>query len=166
MARVYAMSKKEGLVLLNSDNNFTPSDQNEHTVRRSTIASRNIGRKGLRNITNLPQQFNTLVTDEKSKLKAASTEECINKLMKENTSLLNQLADKDKIIDSSGIELQKLKAELHQIQRKNVELAQSNTQMLAVCLAYVPQFNVSYVLFYIFSSKILILGDVNVLLLQ
>lgn len=132
------MSKKEGLVLLNSDNNFTPSDQNEHTVRRSTIVSRNMERKGLRNITNLPQQFETLVTNEKAKLKAASTEECINKLIKENTSLLNLLADKDKIIESGGLELQKLKgelhqikAELHQIKEKNVELAQSNTQMLA-----------------------------------
>ncbi|KAK1382560.1 hypothetical protein POM88_020295 [Heracleum sosnowskyi] len=125
------MLKREGLFVLNSDNNFTPSDQNEHKVRRSAMVSRNMERKGLRIITNLPQQFKTLVTDEKSKLKAASTEECINKLIKENTSLLNLLADKDKIIESSGLELQKLKAELHQIKEKNVDLAQSNTQMLA-----------------------------------
>lgn len=58
------------------------SDQNEHTVRRSAVVSRNMERKGLRNITNLPQQFKTLVTDEKFVLKAASTEECINKLVK------------------------------------------------------------------------------------
>lgn len=58
------------------------SDQNEHTVQRSAIGSRNMERKGLRNITNLPQQFKTSVANEKSRLKAASTEECINKLVK------------------------------------------------------------------------------------
>lgn len=58
------------------------SDRNEHTVRRSTMVSRNMERKGLRNITNLPQQCMPLSVKEKSKLKAASTEECINKLNK------------------------------------------------------------------------------------
>lgn len=71
-----------------------------------------------------------------------------------------------KIIESNGIELQKLKAELHQVQQQNVQLAQSNTQMLAVCLAYFPHFDVSYVLYYIFVIKILLLGNINVLLFQ
>ncbi|KAL1828013.1 hypothetical protein ACET3Z_006425 [Daucus carota] len=124
------MSKKEGLVLLNSGNNIILAGENEHMVQRSTVASRNMERKGLRNITNLPQQFMPSIRDEKSKLKVACTEECINKL-KENANLLNLLADKDKIIELDGIELQKLKSELHQVQQQNVALAQSNTQLLA-----------------------------------
>ncbi|WOG87982.1 hypothetical protein DCAR_0207215 [Daucus carota subsp. sativus] len=128
--RVYSMSKKEGLVLLNSGNNIILAGENEHMVQRSTVASRNMERKGLRNITNLPQQFMPSIRDEKSKLKVACTEECINKL-KENANLLNLLADKDKIIELDGIELQKLKSELHQVQQQNVALAQSNTQLLA-----------------------------------
>uniref|UniRef100_A0A166DQZ9 Shugoshin C-terminal domain-containing protein n=1 Tax=Daucus carota subsp. sativus TaxID=79200 RepID=A0A166DQZ9_DAUCS len=136
------MSKKEGLVLLNSGNNIILAGENEHMVQRSTVASRNMERKGLRNITNLPQQFMPSIRDEKSKLKVACTEECINKL-KENANLLNLLADKEyplvfkliylvaKIIELDGIELQKLKSELHQVQQQNVALAQSNTQLLA-----------------------------------
>lgn len=48
-----------------------------------------------------------------------------------------------KIIELSGVEIQKLRINLRNVQEKNLQLAQANSHMLAVCspsLVYMVQF--------------------------
>ncbi|KAK1384322.1 hypothetical protein POM88_022057 [Heracleum sosnowskyi] len=77
------------------------------------------------------QQFRMSMPDEKSQFIPASTKEYIDKLKKENMTLMKLLADRNKIIELSGIELHKLRVSVHKLQQKNLQLAQSNSQMLS-----------------------------------
>lgn len=60
-----------------------------------------------------------------------ATKDYIEKLHQENLSLLKVLAERNKIIELTGIELQKLRLNLQKLQLQNLQLAQANTQMLA-----------------------------------
>ncbi|CAH9096883.1 unnamed protein product [Cuscuta epithymum] len=84
-------------------------------------------RKRLSDITNstLPPKF---LMD---KGKDVSPEEYINHLVKENMALLKLFEDKNKVIELSGIEIQKLRVSLQKMQLQNQSLAQSNSQMTA-----------------------------------
>ncbi|KDO47562.1 hypothetical protein CISIN_1g019239mg [Citrus sinensis] len=59
------------------------------------------------------------------------TSDYIDKLHKENMTLMKVLTDRNKIIELSGIELQKLRINLQKVQQQNLLLAQANSQMLA-----------------------------------
>ncbi|KAL0842626.1 hypothetical protein Bca101_015871 [Brassica carinata] len=52
-------------------------------------------------------------------------------LLKENMTLIKALAHRNKIIELSGVEFQKLKINLRKVQENNLQLAQANTHMLA-----------------------------------
>ncbi|URD97038.1 hypothetical protein MUK42_31383 [Musa troglodytarum] len=60
-----------------------------------------------------------------------SSKDCIVQLMKENTALLKLLAEKNKIIELSSTELQKLQFELQKTSQQNWQLARANSHMLA-----------------------------------
>ncbi|CAH8379716.1 unnamed protein product [Eruca vesicaria subsp. sativa] len=49
----------------------------------------------------------------------------------ENMTLMKALAHRNKIIEVSGVEFQKLRINLRNVQEKNLQLAQANSQMLA-----------------------------------
>nr|XP_018679969.1 PREDICTED: shugoshin-1-like isoform X10 [Musa acuminata subsp. malaccensis] len=60
-----------------------------------------------------------------------SSKDCIVQLMKENTALLKLLAEKNKIIELSSTESQKLQFELQKTSQQNWQLARANSHMLA-----------------------------------
>uniref|UniRef100_M4CNL2 Shugoshin C-terminal domain-containing protein n=1 Tax=Brassica campestris TaxID=3711 RepID=M4CNL2_BRACM len=55
-------------------------------------------------------------------------------LFVENMTLMKALAHRNKIIELSGVEFQKLKINLRKVQENNMHLAQANTHMLALKL--------------------------------
>ncbi|XVF23504.1 hypothetical protein REPUB_Repub13aG0044300 [Reevesia pubescens] len=81
----------------------------------------NASRKGLGDITNLQQQPASL-----------RNKDLIDKLQQENMMLMKVLADRNKVIELSGIELQKLRINLEKFQQQNKQLTQTNSQMLAL----------------------------------
>ncbi|KAK8575631.1 hypothetical protein V6N13_033136 [Hibiscus sabdariffa] len=90
----------------------------------------NESRKGLSDISNLQQQPKVL--NQGAKLPdSTGTKEFIDKLQQENMMLMKVLADRNKVIKLSGIELQKLRINLEKFQQQNLLLAQANSQMLA-----------------------------------
>lgn len=60
-----------------------------------------------------------------------SSQEYAAKLQKENMTLMKALAHRNKLVELSGIEIQKLRINLRSVQEKNLQLAQANSQMLA-----------------------------------
>ncbi|XP_052186870.1 SHUGOSHIN 1-like [Diospyros lotus] len=88
-------------------------------------------RKKLGDISNLPQQLRLSNQYEKGQSVSNSTKEYIDQLQQENMMLMKLLTDRNKIIELSGIELQKLRINLQKFQQQNLQLAQANTQMLA-----------------------------------
>ncbi|KAI7752184.1 hypothetical protein M8C21_010866, partial [Ambrosia artemisiifolia] len=91
----------------------------------------NSGRKKLADISNMPSVPSTLTQDNKSRPNSSTVKGYIEQLQKENVALMKLLADKNKIIDISGAELQKLRMTLQKMQQQNLHLAQSNSQLLA-----------------------------------
>ncbi|KAK8517092.1 hypothetical protein V6N13_092379 [Hibiscus sabdariffa] len=90
----------------------------------------NESRKGLSDISNLQQHPKVL--NQGAKLPdSIGTKEFIDKLQQENMMLMKVLADRNKVIKLSGIELQKLRINLEKFQQQNLLLAQANSQMLA-----------------------------------
>ncbi|TYI29545.1 hypothetical protein ES332_A05G323500v1 [Gossypium tomentosum] len=92
----------------------------------------NAPRKGLSDITNLQHQHKVLTQDEKLLLQPDSlwSKDYINKLQQENMMLMKVLAERNKVIELSGIELQKLRINLEKFQQQNLQLAQANNQLL------------------------------------
>ncbi|XP_039060179.1 SHUGOSHIN 2-like isoform X2 [Hibiscus syriacus] len=91
-------------------------------------------RKGLSDISNLQQQPEVLNQGAKLLLlqsDSLGTKEFIDKLQQENMMLMKVLADRNKVIKLSGIELQKLRINLEKFQQQNLQLAQANSHMLA-----------------------------------
>ncbi|XP_023757050.1 SHUGOSHIN 1 isoform X2 [Lactuca sativa] len=101
----------------------------EKMAKDSTGAS---GRKMLADISNIQQKHSTLTQDKKSLPNSAIVKEkFIEQLQKENAALKKHLAEKSRIIDLSGTELHKLRVTLQKMQQQNLQLAQSNSQLLA-----------------------------------
>ncbi|XP_071723431.1 SHUGOSHIN 2-like [Rutidosis leptorrhynchoides] len=89
-------------------------------------------RKRLADISNLAHQTRLSIQENKPCQNTTITaKEYIDKLQKDNASLMKLLADRNKLIELSGVELQKLKMNLQKVQLQNLQLAQSNTQMLS-----------------------------------
>ncbi|GMI90366.1 SHUGOSHIN 2 [Hibiscus trionum] len=98
---------------------------------RSLIS--NAPRKGLSDITNLQHHPKVLTQDDKLLQQPASlkSKDYIAKLQQENMMLMKVLADRNKVIELSAIELQKLRINLEKFQQQNLQLAQANSQMLS-----------------------------------
>ncbi|KAM7526854.1 hypothetical protein LguiA_016756 [Lonicera macranthoides] len=78
-----------------------------------------LARKKLADISNMSQRPDSSAQDE------------IEWLKKENKALVKLLADRNKLIELSGLELQKLRVNLQKMQLQNMQLAQSNSQIVA-----------------------------------
>ncbi|OIT35852.1 PREDICTED: shugoshin-1 [Nicotiana attenuata] len=103
----------------------------DRMAKRSSFGS--IVRKRLSDITNsLPQtQHKSPIDVDKFSPDVSSMKDYINHLAKENVALVKLVQDKNKIIELSGIEIQKMRIHLQKMQLQNWNLAQSNSHMLA-----------------------------------
>ncbi|KAF5742595.1 shugoshin-1-like isoform X1 [Tripterygium wilfordii] len=90
-----------------------------------------VPRKRLADISNVPQQPKSATLDAKKQSISFDTKQYIDKLQMEKVALIKVLADRNKIIELSGIELQKLRINLQKVQQQNLQLAKTNTQMFA-----------------------------------
>lgn len=92
----------------------------------------NTPRKRLADISNFQEKKSKPTTQvEKPMTIPPTTKEYIEHLHQENMALAKLLADRNKIIEVTGIELQKLRISLQKLQQQNLQLAQANSQMLA-----------------------------------
>ncbi|KAH0715394.1 hypothetical protein KY290_008366 [Solanum tuberosum] len=103
----------------------------DRMAKRSSFGS--IVRKRLSDITNsLPQtQQKSPIDVDKVSPDVSSMKDYINHLAKENVALVKIVQEKNKIIELSGLELQKMRIHLQKMQLQNWNLAQSNSHMLA-----------------------------------
>ncbi|KAL9998911.1 putative shugoshin, plant [Helianthus debilis subsp. tardiflorus] len=110
--------------------NFFTEDEPK-VVEKTKGKSKIRGRRALADISNMPQGF-TGLKDHKSgpSSDALSLRKHIEQLQKENAALMKRLAEKNKVIELSGTEMQKLRVTLEKVKEQNLQLAQSNSQML------------------------------------
>ncbi|KAF8403139.1 hypothetical protein HHK36_011236 [Tetracentron sinense] len=101
----------------------------EKMANGSSLGS--VVRKKLSDITNLQQRPKSPNRDEKQQPVLSTAKDYIDQLHKENMALMRLLAERNKIIELSGLELQKLRINLQKMQQQNCHLAQANSQMLA-----------------------------------
>lgn len=122
-------TEKRNFPLLDSKENIvegkTKPDGTKKGLCESTL------RKRLDDITNLPRKSKLATCADKAQFLPNTDKVDIDKLQKENTSLLELLADKNKIIELNEIELQKANMNMQKMQQQNFQLAQANTMMLA-----------------------------------
>uniref|UniRef100_A0A7N2MD82 Shugoshin C-terminal domain-containing protein n=1 Tax=Quercus lobata TaxID=97700 RepID=A0A7N2MD82_QUELO len=104
-------------------------DKTKGMVKGSKIGS--APRKRLADISNLQQRPRPVDQEVKKLPVSLTTKEYIEKLQRENLTLMKILADRNKTIELSGMELQKLRLNLQKVQQQNLQLAQANSQMLA-----------------------------------
>ncbi|XP_010558152.1 PREDICTED: shugoshin-1-like isoform X2 [Tarenaya hassleriana] len=124
------------LMVLDTDNPAVKgvpdnSAKGEKMILEPSISSAQ--RRKLADISNLQDQ--TKVMNQGANLQqhniVISYKEYTERLQKENVALMKVLAERNKIIELSGIELQKLRINLQKMQEQNFQLAQANSQMLA-----------------------------------
>ncbi|KAL7252858.1 hypothetical protein ACSBR1_007417 [Camellia fascicularis] len=124
------MSVTEGFFVLGSENSLDGDKPKVEKTAKGSFGS--VARKRLGDISNLPQQTKPLSQVDKELLVSNTTKEYIEQLQKENMALMKLLVDRNKIIELSGIELQKLRVNLQKLQQQNSQLAQANSQMLVL----------------------------------
>ncbi|RAL46055.1 hypothetical protein DM860_006209 [Cuscuta australis] len=98
----------------------------ERGARRSFFVGSTVKKK-LSDITNILPQPKSAMDMRKDD----SLEDYVDHLVKENMALVKLFQDKNKIIELSGTEIQKLRVNLQKMQLQNRSLAQSNSQMTA-----------------------------------
>ncbi|KAF7126744.1 hypothetical protein RHSIM_Rhsim11G0027700 [Rhododendron simsii] len=103
----------------------------ERMAKRSSFGIGSVVRKRLSDITNSIPQPKSPFPNKKLSPTDSSAKEHIDHLVKENIALAKLIADKNKIIEFTGIELQKMRVSLQKMQMQNWNLAQSNSHMLA-----------------------------------
>ncbi|KAI4386081.1 hypothetical protein MLD38_004047 [Melastoma candidum] len=88
-------------------------------------------RKGLTDITNshIPPQPPPLPPAQKLPLTPTSKSH-VEKLLLENAALIKLIQERDKMVEVSGVALQKLRVNYQKLQAQNNSLAKSNTQIL------------------------------------
>ncbi|KAL7109711.1 hypothetical protein ACP275_06G192500 [Erythranthe tilingii] len=119
------MSETEGFLILDSRNAAPTRAKKE----ARPPPPQNAARKKLADISNLPQNNKRPLIQEK--LQSVETTTYIEQLQKENMALVKMLAQRNKIIEQGGAELDRLRLILRKMQEQNQQLASSNSQMLA-----------------------------------
>ncbi|KAL3838273.1 hypothetical protein ACJIZ3_022864 [Penstemon smallii] len=119
------MSKNEGVRIPDTQNVDTIVDKVAKACPQSAV------RRKLADISNLPQKQRLLIQEEKSQSIPTNTKEYIDQLQKEHMALVKMLAQRNKIIEQSGIELDRLRVNLLKLKEQNHQLALQNSQMLA-----------------------------------
>lgn len=105
---------------------------NETKVGKAMEANtRNSPRKKLADISNLPLRKRLSRQDKIPEHIPAASKEHLERIQKENMALMKMLAERNKIIEITGVEMQKLRINVRKMQQQNQLLAQANTKMLA-----------------------------------
>ncbi|XP_056861522.1 SHUGOSHIN 2 isoform X3 [Raphanus sativus] len=114
------------VTVLQDDNHAPP--QEVHQIRKGkgkvVMMRSSAQRRKLADISNVNRE-------EETHQQQFSSKDYAEKLQKENMTLMKALAHRNKIIELSGVEFQKLKISLRKVQENNLQLAQANTHMLA-----------------------------------
>ncbi|KAL9684227.1 hypothetical protein QQ045_021662 [Rhodiola kirilowii] len=121
----------ERLVVFNSENVVStdkPKGKDGGTGSTVEVA----GRKKLGEITNLPCPPKLSSHFEKMQTVSLPAKDIIQQLQNENMALKKVLADRNKLIESSRIELHNLRSNLEKLKLQNSQLAQANSQLLQV----------------------------------
>ncbi|XP_009122615.1 SHUGOSHIN 2 [Brassica rapa] len=105
------------------DDNYAAQEVRIHKEPLTSSAQR----RKLADISNLDREE----TQQQQQNLLFSSKEYAAKLEKENMTLMKALAHRNKIIELSGVEIQKLRINLRNVQEKNLHLAQANSHMLA-----------------------------------
>lgn len=95
------------------------------------LSSGSIMKKRLSDISNLQSQPKIYGQEESLMQISPSTKCHIERLVKENMALMRLIEERTKLIELSGVELQKLRASLQKMQLQNWNLARTNSHMLA-----------------------------------
>ncbi|KAJ4971933.1 hypothetical protein NE237_005032 [Protea cynaroides] len=120
----------EGFFVLDSeDRGVAGNMRGDIMAKKSSLGS--AVRKRLSDITNSQRRPQSPCQSENPELVSSTVREQIDKILKENMELLKLLAKKNKIVELSGIELQKFRINILKLQQQNRHLAQANSQMLA-----------------------------------
>ncbi|XP_048326921.2 SHUGOSHIN 2 isoform X4 [Ziziphus jujuba] len=116
----------------NASDNFGLGDINKgEEILKKPSTGGGPTRKRLMDISNLQnQQSNPANQDAKQQSAKVATEEYVDKLHKENTILMQLLADRNKLLELSRVEILKLRTNLEKVQQQNLQLAQANSHML------------------------------------
>ncbi|XP_019196991.1 PREDICTED: shugoshin-1-like [Ipomoea nil] len=124
------MLEMEGLPILDSKKIAPPGDKPKIEKAANTAFGK-AARKTLADISNVQPQMRTSNQNEKPQNIPMDTKQYIAKLEKENMALIQMLGERTKIIELTGIEIQKMRTNMQKLQQQNQQLAQSNSQMLA-----------------------------------
>ncbi|CAA2976608.1 shugoshin-1 isoform X1 [Olea europaea subsp. europaea] len=119
----------EGTVILGSKNAVTAGDKLKGEKLTNPCPG-SAARRKLADISNVPQKSRPSFQGERPQSISRTTKEYIDQIQKEHVALVTMLAQRNKIIEQSGIELERLRVNLLKMQEQNQQLAQSNTQML------------------------------------
>ncbi|XP_021672685.2 shugoshin-1 isoform X1 [Hevea brasiliensis] len=111
----------------------------ERMVKRSSFGR--IVRKRLSDITNSQSQHKLVSLEEKQPPIPNSTDDLINLLLKEKAALMQLIEERNKIIALSDNRLRNLRMHYQKLQLQNWNLAQSNSQMLAVSFSLFIELN-------------------------
>ncbi|XP_077253194.1 uncharacterized protein LOC143892456 [Tasmannia lanceolata] len=103
----------------------------EETISFKTSTFGGLMRKRLSDITNTHQQRSSDSKIENQRCTSFTSKDYIDQLHKEKTALLSLLAERNKYIELSSLELHKLRFNLQKTQQQNWQLAKVNSQMLA-----------------------------------
>ncbi|KAH6804930.1 hypothetical protein C2S51_029761 [Perilla frutescens var. frutescens] len=123
------MSITEGLLILDSQNAVAAIGDKAKEAARP--CSMNAPRRMLVDISNLPPKDRLSIQDQKLQSIPTTTKEYIEQLQKENMALVKMLVQRNKIVEQSGIELEKLRLHFIKMKEQNQHLAMSHTHMLA-----------------------------------
>ncbi|XP_050109274.1 SHUGOSHIN 2-like isoform X1 [Malus sylvestris] len=121
----------EGLIILDTENSAAGDNKAKGGKISKGLSIGSSSRKRLADISNLQQQWpKPSVQQEKQQFDSDTNKEYIDNLQKENRTLMKLLTDRNKIIELSRVEIQKLRINLQKVQQQNLQLAQANSQIV------------------------------------
>ncbi|KAL2554623.1 SHUGOSHIN 1-like [Forsythia ovata] len=120
----------EGFMILDSEN-AVPARDKLKAEKTAKPCPGSVSRRKLADISNVPQKSRPTIQEEKPQSISRTSKEYTDQLQKEHVALVTMLAQRNKIIEQSGIELERLQVNLLKMQEQNQQLALSNTKMLA-----------------------------------
>ncbi|CAM8978596.1 unnamed protein product [Rhodiola kirilowii] len=111
--------------------------QKMRIARSSSTGAGGLNRKRFTDITNIKRQPQHEEEEQEGEEDimcppiSPSTQIYIDTLIKENMTLMRLIGERNKLIDLSGAEMLKMKTNMQRLQLQNLNLAQSNSFMLA-----------------------------------
>lgn len=124
------MLEMEGLLILDMKTD-APRGDNTTTENAANNAFGKAARKTLADISNLAPPKRISNENEKLQNIPGHLKQYFSKLQKENMALMHMLGERARIIELTGLEMEKLRVNMLKMQLQNQQLAHSNSQMLA-----------------------------------